>query len=61
VIGDVDLAADETESRLAVRLRAPKARIGASSAVAGAVLSLSAPTGRHSSSKFARHSKLTTP
>jgi hypothetical protein len=43
VIGDVDLSGDDTESRLAVRLRALEARISASPAVAGAVLSLSAP------------------
>jgi cation diffusion facilitator family transporter len=43
VIGDVDLAGDDTESHVAVRLRALEARIGASPAVAGAVLSLSAP------------------
>jgi cation diffusion facilitator family transporter len=43
VIGDVDLTGDDTESHLAVRLRALEARISASSAVAGAVLSLSAP------------------
>jgi cation diffusion facilitator family transporter len=43
VIGDVDLAGDDTESHLAVRLRALEARISASAAVAGAVLSLSAP------------------
>jgi cation diffusion facilitator family transporter len=43
VIGDVDLVGDETESHVAVRLRAVEARISASPAVAGAVLSLSAP------------------
>jgi cation diffusion facilitator family transporter len=43
VIGDVDLSGDDTESRLAVRLRALEARISASPAVAGTVLSLSAP------------------
>jgi hypothetical protein len=43
VIGDVDLAGDDTESHVAVRLRALEARISASAAVAGAVLSLSAP------------------
>ncbi len=43
VTGDVDLAGDDTESRLAVRLRALEAKISASPAVAGAVLSLSAP------------------
>jgi cation diffusion facilitator family transporter len=43
VIGDVDLTADNAESHLAIRLRALEARISASPAVAGAVLSLSAP------------------
>jgi cation diffusion facilitator family transporter len=43
VIGDVDLTADDTESHLAIRLRALEAKISASPAVAGAVLSLSAP------------------
>jgi cation diffusion facilitator family transporter len=43
VVGDVDLTGDDTESRLAVRLRALEARICASPAVVGAVLSLSAP------------------
>jgi cation diffusion facilitator family transporter len=43
VIGDVDLAGDDTESHVAVRLRALEASISASPAVAGAVLSLSAP------------------
>ena len=43
VVGDVDLAGDETESHVAVRLRALEARLCASPAVAGAVLSLSAP------------------
>ena len=43
VIGDVDLTGDETESHVAVRLRALEAKISASPAVAGAVLSLSAP------------------
>jgi cation diffusion facilitator family transporter len=43
VIGDVDLTGDETESNVAVRLRALEAKIDASPAVAGAVLSLSAP------------------
>jgi len=42
VIGDVDLTGDDTEAHLAVRLRALEARICASPAVAGAVLSLSA-------------------
>jgi cation diffusion facilitator family transporter len=43
VIGDVDLTGDDTESHLAVRLRALEAKINSSPAVAGAVLSLSAP------------------
>jgi len=43
VIGDVDLAGDETESHVAVRLRVLEAKLSASPAVAGAVLSLSAP------------------
>jgi cation diffusion facilitator family transporter len=43
VIGDVDLTGDDTESHVAVRLRALEAKICASPAVAGAVLSLSAP------------------
>jgi cation diffusion facilitator family transporter len=43
VIGDVDLTGDDTEAHLAVRLRALEARITASPAVAGTVLSLSAP------------------
>src|SRR5215467_10161286 len=43
VIGDVDLTGDDTESRVAIRLRALEAKISASPAVVGAVLSLSAP------------------
>src|SRR6266496_2233680 len=43
VVGDVDLVGDDAESHLAVRLRALEARITASPAVAGTVLSLSAP------------------
>lgn len=43
VIGDVDLTGDETESNVAVRLRALEAKIDASPAVAGTVLGLSAP------------------
>jgi len=43
VIGDVDLTGDDTESHVAVRLRALEAKISASPAVAGAVLSLSVP------------------
>jgi cation diffusion facilitator family transporter len=43
VIGDVDLSGDDSESHVAVRLRALEARISESPAVAGAVLSLSAP------------------
>jgi cation diffusion facilitator family transporter len=43
VVGDVDLTGDDVESHVAVRLRALEARITASPAVAGTVLSLSAP------------------
>ncbi len=43
VVGDVDLTGDDIESHLAVRLRALEARLCASPAVAGTVLSLSAP------------------
>jgi len=43
VVGDVDLTGDDPEPRLAYRLRALEAKITASPAVAGAVLSLSAP------------------
>jgi cation diffusion facilitator family transporter len=43
VVGDVDLTGDDTESHLAVRLRALEARISSSPAVTAAVLSLSAP------------------
>jgi cation diffusion facilitator family transporter len=43
VIGDVDLVGDDVESHVAVRLRALEALISASPAVAGTVLSLSAP------------------
>jgi hypothetical protein len=43
VIGNVDLTGDESESKVAVRLRALEAKLDASPAVAGAVLSLSAP------------------
>jgi cation diffusion facilitator family transporter len=43
VIGDVDLTGDEIEPHVAVRLRALEAKLAASAAVAGAVLSLSAP------------------
>ena len=43
VTGDVDLAGDDTESHVAVRLRALEAKFCTSPAVAGAVLSLSAP------------------
>lgn len=43
VLGDVDLTGDDPEPDLAVRLRALEARISASPAVAGALLSLSAP------------------
>ena len=43
VVGDVDLTGDEGESHVAVRLRELEARLNASRAVAGTVLSLSAP------------------
>src|SRR4029453_12726322 len=43
VIGDVDLVGDDPESDVAVRLRAVEGKIDASPAVAGTVLSLSAP------------------
>jgi cation diffusion facilitator family transporter len=43
VMGDVDLTGDDTESHVAIRLRALEAKISESPAVAGAVLSLSAP------------------
>lgn len=43
VVGDVDLSGDDVESHVAVRLRALEAKISASPAVVGAVLSLSAP------------------
>ena len=43
VIGDVDLAGDDVESNVAVRLRALEALINASPAVVGTVLRLSAP------------------
>jgi cation diffusion facilitator family transporter len=43
VVGDVGLVGDDTESHVAVRLRALEAKIAASPAVAGATLSLSAP------------------
>jgi cation diffusion facilitator family transporter len=43
VIGDVDLVGDDTESHVAVRLRALEARISGSPMVADAVLSLSTP------------------
>jgi cation diffusion facilitator family transporter len=43
VIGDVDLTGDDIEPNLAIRLRALDEKITASPAVAGAVLSLSAP------------------
>jgi hypothetical protein len=42
VIGNVDLTGDESESNVAVRLRALEAKLDASPAVVGAVLSLSA-------------------
>jgi cation diffusion facilitator family transporter len=43
IVGDVDLTGDDVESHLAVRLRSLEAKIMASPAVVGAVLSLSAP------------------
>jgi cation diffusion facilitator family transporter len=43
VTGDVDLAGDDIESHVAVRLRALEAKFCASAAVVGTVLSLSAP------------------
>jgi len=43
VVGDVDLVGDESETHVALRLRAIEAELAASPAVAGAVLSLSAP------------------
>jgi cation diffusion facilitator family transporter len=43
VVGDVDLTGDDVESHVAYRLRALEAKITASPAVAGTVLSLSAP------------------
>jgi cation diffusion facilitator family transporter len=43
IVGYVDLVGDDTESHVALRLRALEARISASAAVAGAVFSLSAP------------------
>ncbi|WP_144120211.1 cation diffusion facilitator family transporter [Catellatospora sichuanensis] len=43
VVGDVDLAGDDVESHVAVRLRALEAKVSSSPAVAGTVLSLSAP------------------
>jgi cation diffusion facilitator family transporter len=43
VVGDVDLAGDAREADVAVRLRALEAHLDASPAVAGTVLSLSAP------------------
>ena len=43
LVGDVDLTGDDTEAAVAVRLRALEAKISASPAVVGAVLSLSAP------------------
>ena len=48
LVGDVDLTGDDTESHLAVRLRAVEAKICTSPLVVGAVLSLSAPESRRS-------------
>ena len=43
VTGDVDLTGDDRETNVAVRLRALEAKVASSPAVAGTVLSLSAP------------------
>ncbi|GAA3629783.1 cation transporter [Kineosporia mesophila] len=43
LVGDVDLDGNDVESHVAVRLRALEAKIAASPAVAGVVLSLSSP------------------
>jgi cation diffusion facilitator family transporter len=43
IVGDVDLVGDDTEASLAMRLRAVERRLRASPAVAGVLLSLSAP------------------
>ena len=43
LVGDVDLTGDDTESHVAVRLRAIEERLNRSPAIAGAFLSLSAP------------------
>ena len=43
IVGDVDLRGDDTESHVALRLRALEAKMSASPAVVGAVLSLSTP------------------
>lgn len=43
VIGDVDLTGDDIESNVAIKLRSLEALISASPAVAGTILSLSAP------------------
>jgi cation diffusion facilitator family transporter len=43
VVGDVDLAGDDVESHVAVRLRALEAKISASPGITAAVFSLSAP------------------
>jgi cation diffusion facilitator family transporter len=43
IVANIDLVGDDTESQVAVRLRTLEDRITASPAVAGAVLSLSAP------------------
>ena len=43
LVADVDLTGDDRESHVAVRLRALEAKLDASPAVAGTVLSLSAP------------------
>ena len=41
IVGDIELTGDESESHVAVRLHALEAKLSASPAVAGAVLSLS--------------------
>jgi cation diffusion facilitator family transporter len=43
LIGDVDLTGDDTETHVALRLRALEARLSRSPAIVGALLSLSAP------------------
>jgi hypothetical protein len=43
IVADVDLVGDDSESHVAIRLRAVENRVKASPAVAGVLLSLSAP------------------